>query len=68
MKFLLFAAAATIAVWFFCCRKAEMPPEKPRPRPQPEPVYQPPAYQKKLEESIKQKIQPKALQGMPIPN
>ena len=35
---------------------------------QPEPVYQPPAYQKKLEESIKQKIQPKVLQGMPIPN
>ena len=65
---LLLATIAAIAFWFFCCRNEEPLPEKAPAEPVVEQPYRPPAYQKKLEESIKQKIQPKALQGMTVSN
>ena len=62
MKILfVLAAVIALAVWFFCCRSEQRPPEKPDER-----TYQPPAFQKKLEKDIQQKIQPKALQGIEI--
>ena len=63
MKILfVLAAVIALAVWFFCCRSEQRPPEKPAV----EQPYQPPAFQKKLEKDIQQKIQPKALQGIEI--
>ena len=64
---LLLAAAAALAVWFFCCRSEQPLPEKAPDEPVVEQPHQPPAFQKKLEKDIQQKIQPKALQGIEIP-
>ena len=63
MKILfVLAAVIALAVWFFSCLYEQPSPEKPDER-----TYQPPAFQKKLEKDIQQKIQPKALQGIEIP-
>lgn len=64
---LLLAAAAAIAVWFFCCRNEQPLQEKAPEEPAVEAPHQVPAFQKKLEKDIQQKIQPKALQGIEIP-
>lgn len=67
MKILfVLAAVIALAVWFFSCRSEQRPPEKATEKPAVEQPYQPPAFQKKLEKDIQQKIQPKALQGIEI--
>jgi hypothetical protein len=61
MKILfVLAAVIALAVWFFSCLYEQ------REKPASERTYQPPAFQKKLEKDIQQKIQPKALQGIEI--